>query len=74
MPRKNPYHLIEGFMPNCKSIAECAYCNDYYCQECTDAKNWQKYCCDECEEFARADAETQEAEDSEARNPNRMLL
>jgi len=61
-------------MPNCKSIAECAYCCDFYCQECTDAKNWQKYCSDECEELAKADAESNDAEESFARRASQILL
>ena len=61
-------------MPSCKSIAKCAYCRDFFCQECTDAKNWQKFCSVSCEELAKADIEAQEKEDDYARQANQGFL
>ena len=35
---------------NSKSIHTCENCGQLYCQECSDAEAWQKFCSKECEE------------------------
>ena len=35
---------------NSKSIGNCDQCGQNYCLECTDAKDWQRYCSMDCEE------------------------
>lgn len=36
-----------------KSIYECRHCGDYYCADCTDHKDWQIYCSEECSKEAK---------------------
>jgi hypothetical protein len=41
-------------MSNSKSINECEDCSQFYCQECSDAKEWHRFCSAACErEFER---------------------
>ncbi len=35
---------------NNKSIGKCEFCGQDYCMECSDNKNWEKFCSGECEE------------------------
>lgn len=44
-------------MANSKMIGKCVLCLQDYCQECSDAKDWEKYCTAECERDAAAQAE-----------------
>ena len=44
-------------MANSKVIGRCAYCNHDYCQECSDAIEWQKYCSYGHEKLAEKEAQ-----------------
>lgn len=36
------------------AIGECERCNQFYCKNCTDAKEWHRFCGEECQdEFHR---------------------
>jgi len=43
-----PIFYVEDKM-NSKSIATCEWCDQAYCQECTDAHDWKRFCSQECE-------------------------
>lgn len=36
-------------MTNSKMIGRCENCNQDYCQECSNAKFWDRYCSKDCE-------------------------
>ncbi len=44
-------------MANSQMIGTCEYCNQEYCQECTDAPDWLEYCSVRCETLAKKESE-----------------
>ena len=46
-------------MSNPWSIGECAWCNQQYCWECTEAADFKSFCCKRCEREALADVAQQ---------------
>ena len=40
-------------MANSQMIGLCESCGQDYCQECTDAREWERYCSRACENFAK---------------------
>lgn len=38
---------------NNKSLFRCAWCDEWYCGECSNHDGWERYCSDGCEKEAK---------------------
>ncbi len=43
---------------NNKSFADCKYCGEIYCYNCSDHEEWEEFCSKECSEEYKKDSTT----------------